>query len=199
MTGIVKPLRWPDTLTGTRLRSIGDAFGHYYCIAICGKDETGLRPILRWAEKGGPWSDDTYHSWDAAKDAAQADYEARILSTLTTLPTYAAGWEAVNECDEILGNLMGNIQSGGHYSVESTLTFLDSARSCLRDALTAPVGEGGNLRRAVWDACCRLERVTFTDVDENPLAVLEIIEKTDADLSSALGKWQPSPAPQEGE
>lgn len=36
-----------------------------------------------------------------------------------------------DDCREILGNLIDNIKSHGHYSVEATLVFLDQARSSL--------------------------------------------------------------------
>ncbi len=51
--------------------------------------------------------------------------------------------------------------------------------------------ENARLRRAIWDACCVLEQVTFSDVRDNPMGTLEAIEKLDGDLSVALGPARP--------
>lgn len=37
----------------------------------------------------------------------------------------------VEECREILTDLMRNIQQDGHYSIEATCTFIQSAINCL--------------------------------------------------------------------
>lgn len=40
--------------------------------------------------------------------------------------------DAATEAAEILDNLMASIKAHGHYSVDSTLTFLGQARQCLQ-------------------------------------------------------------------
>ena len=74
----VKPLVWLDSQQGRYSES--RAIGILYSIRL------GSDGVTRWqAGHMGPWHE--VASIEAAKAAAQADYEARILSALDTQPT----------------------------------------------------------------------------------------------------------------
>ena len=62
---------------------------------------------------------DDWRARDEAKNARISALEAALI----------AADEAALSCDEILRLLIKNIEADGHYSVESTVTFLQGARS----------------------------------------------------------------------
>lgn len=77
----VKPLVWDDlTGSGTRFRSYDGLMT--YTISRIVQDDTAY---FRWARSQGGWSD-VFYDADACKDAAQADYDRRILSALSPTP-----------------------------------------------------------------------------------------------------------------
>ena len=96
--GMVKPLVWEDADEGMctkwRAAALG---GHYELVAFEGEDGYAVnfhwgRPLSYWFIQGepdewGPTGPKMFPSLDAAKVAAQADYERRVLSCLTTPPS----------------------------------------------------------------------------------------------------------------
>lgn len=85
---VVKGLRWPpECPRGQRVHGRGAPFdGVEYCIAHYSGSH-GDDIVYRWAPPKGKWSE-PFDSFEAAKAAAQADYEQRILSALAS-PTDA--------------------------------------------------------------------------------------------------------------
>ncbi len=77
-TVAVKPLEWPPRCPlGQRVHNRPALVN--YTIAHYGGDVG--EPVYRWAEAHSPWSE-PLQSYEAAKAAAQADFERRILSAL---------------------------------------------------------------------------------------------------------------------
>lgn len=74
----VKTLEWPNECPKGR-RVAGKGLLEY-CIAHYGGDVGD--PVYRWAAPSSSWSEPLY-TFEAAKAAAQADFESRIRSTLT--------------------------------------------------------------------------------------------------------------------
>lgn len=75
----VEPLIWPGTITrGQRVHNKPALVN--YTIAYYGGDVGD--PVYTWAEAHSPWSE-PLPTYEAAKAAAQADYERRILSALS--------------------------------------------------------------------------------------------------------------------
>jgi len=91
----VKPLAWLDSQQGRYSES--RAIGILYSIRL------GSDGVTRWqAGHMGPWHE--VASIEAAKAAAQADYEARILSALDMQPTVSPDVAALVEA---LENVIG--------------------------------------------------------------------------------------------
>ena len=82
----VKPLVWrtiQDKYDGGREHYGTGAFGHWYCVH---RRKSGVWDIVHHVD-GKPIHLEPCDTLDAAKSAAQADYEARILSVLDMHPT----------------------------------------------------------------------------------------------------------------
>lgn len=78
MGAVVKPLDWPDECPrGKRVKSKGGLI--QYTIVLYGGSNPELPAIYRWGRYEGAWSDPC-ETYEAAKAAAQADYEACIRS-----------------------------------------------------------------------------------------------------------------------
>jgi hypothetical protein len=101
----VKPLVWEDADQGMCTKWRAAAFqGHYELVTL--KNEKGWavnfswgRPLSYWFIQGddddfGPTGPKMFPDLEAAKAAAQADYEARILAALEPQPDAAAIREA---------------------------------------------------------------------------------------------------------
>lgn len=94
----VKPLEWEDVDRGRCTKWQASALGGAYELVDFGKDDPGFavnfywgQPLSFWFIQGdpdewGPTGPKMFPTLDEAKAAAQADYEARILSALTTPP-----------------------------------------------------------------------------------------------------------------
>ena len=92
----VKPLEWVDADEGMCTKWRAAALGGHYELVDFGKDDPGFavnfhwgRPLSFWFIQGepderGPTGPKIFPTLEAAKAAAQADYEARILSALDT-------------------------------------------------------------------------------------------------------------------
>ena len=93
----VKALRWPPIGLSRGQRAYGRFSGFdglEYCIAHYGADVGDA--VYRWAPPGGVWSE-AFATYEAAKAAAQTDFEARILAAIDTAPTATAREEAVGQ------------------------------------------------------------------------------------------------------
>jgi len=78
----VKPLEWPDTIRqGQRVESRGGLCT--YTVAHYGGSLPDSGVVYRWARERGPWSE-AFFAYEHAIRAAQADYEDRISSALTS-------------------------------------------------------------------------------------------------------------------
>lgn len=87
----VKPLEWVDRAAadGNSRNSYADtSVGSYEAFELNMNVPSGPVTVFGWS--GIPWKKDQHvESFKAAKAAAQADYEARILSALTPAPDLA--------------------------------------------------------------------------------------------------------------
>ena len=115
----VKPLEWRETNDGNRRK--GECFST--------RSPVSFAPIAAHKTHDGWWLNvdcKTYPSLDAAKAAAQADYEARILAALEPAPDLAELVEAAEaERDalrERVARLEGAIESSS--KIGSILGFL---------------------------------------------------------------------------
>ena len=92
----VKPLVWrtiQDKYDGGREHYGTGAFGHWYCVH---RRKSGVWDIVHHVD-GKPIHLEPCDPLDAAKAAAQADYEARILSALDMYPTVSPDVAALVE------------------------------------------------------------------------------------------------------
>ena len=104
----VKPLEWVDADEGMCTKWRAAALGGHYELVDFGKDDPGFavnfhwgRPLSFWFIQGepdewGPTGPKIFSTLKAAKAAAQADYERRILSALAHPPAQAG---AVTEAE----------------------------------------------------------------------------------------------------
>lgn len=67
------------------------------------------------------------HGWHLDDDGDRIDEVLNERFGQAAVEMYAA-LEDVSECIEIIDNLISSIEKHGHYTVESTLTFLRQAR-----------------------------------------------------------------------
>lgn len=138
---VVNGLRWPpECPRGQRVHGRGAPFdGVEYCIAHYGGSH-GDDTVYRWAAPKSKWSE-PFDSFDAAKAAAQADYDKRILSALAS-PTDAdaAGW--VKDAEALILSPSPEEASiiYGPLSHEYLITLLAERDAIIRVALTAAKG-----------------------------------------------------------
>lgn len=110
----VKPLEWREK----GVDYFADTSVGQYCVGLV---HTRFRAVLR-AIVDGQWADIDVWSGggvEAAKAAAQADYEARIRSALTTSPASsgvegeAVAWQPIDTADKEAGRmLLGIVREG---------------------------------------------------------------------------------------
>lgn len=94
----VKPMKWVDADEGMCTKWRAAALGGHYELVDFGKDDPGFavnfhwgRPLSFWFIQGepdewGPTGPKIFPTLEAAKAAAQADYERRVLSALEPTP-----------------------------------------------------------------------------------------------------------------
>lgn len=81
LDAVADALRWPDECPrGKRITSNGGLV--QYTILFYGGSEPGWPALYRWAARECSWSAPC-ETYEAAKSAAQADYERRVVAALS--------------------------------------------------------------------------------------------------------------------
>ena len=146
----VKPLEWPPRCPlGQRVHNRPALVN--YTIAHYGGDVG--EPVYRWAEAHSPWSE-PLQSYEAAKAAAQADYERRIRSALVPAPAVPDAVEA-----EVRRRLrwIAEARHDDNADLDAICTYADQALAALA-ASHMPVGDGPTIERQYvleWTAGAR--------------------------------------------
>ncbi|WP_338633838.1 hypothetical protein [Afipia carboxidovorans] len=120
----VKPLEWPPRCPrGQRVHNRPALVN--YTVAHYGGDVGDA--IYRWAEAHSPWSD-PLPTYEAAKAAAQADYEQRIRSALVNAPAADTGMrEALAFTREFIRGEQIESAVVGISSMQSLGEYIDTA------------------------------------------------------------------------
>lgn len=113
----VKPLEWVEIREGQYFEA--RVIGILYSVRL------GSDGVVRWqAGHLGTWHE--VNSIEAAKAAAQADYEARIRSALTAQPSPDVA-ALVAERDELRAKLGAAMDALGYYAVQTLASNADDS------------------------------------------------------------------------
>ena len=134
----VKPLKWvvrQDKYDGGREHYGTGAFGHWYCVR---RLKNGVWDIVHHVD-GKAVHLETCPTLEAAKAAAQADYEARIRSALTVTPHDLAKVQALVEALEYALRVAEHLCSDRFQPVEDVhmMVLSDAKIASLSDARAA--------------------------------------------------------------
>jgi hypothetical protein len=104
----------------------------------CDPNEITGKPFAHvWSEANSRRVDIAYLTLNEHQVAANAAFIVQAVNS------FAAMRAALEESAEILINLSDGIRKHGHYSAESTITYIDNALQCIRKALATGEAGGG--------------------------------------------------------
>ncbi|MCO5156614.1 MAG: hypothetical protein M9945_07630 [Aquamicrobium sp.] len=137
----VKPLEWEDSVSPL----IGPNVYFSRAATVFGSYRTEQRLPDSWmitAPNGDAIRDENnklahHETLEAAKDAAQADYERRILSALTTEPAAPEGWQEAGRIGDAVLDWMVKfdlLDAGNEYYVSDVLAVLNDLTPSTRPA-----------------------------------------------------------------
>lgn len=151
--GAVKKLEWVDADEGMCTKWRAAALGGHYELVDFGKDDPGFavnfhwgRPLSFWFIQGDPdeWvptGPKIFPTLEAAKAAAQADYEARILSAIEPAPSAARdlALDDKTRIDAATAALISLTEAGIPTDVQELLIVGDPSRGIAPGSLSKAI------------------------------------------------------------